>query len=319
MIRGLRVGFASWAVLSGGVHGQALRPNPGRIAVWTKALRDKQPDNPYALVYRSGNAHLIFVAAQHENAVHSATFRLIDEAFRLWPVRSVIVEGTSSALGANPPELMAIAKRSRPNADFDPDAETGPAIRNAVKTGARVYGGEADDLSVRDLSRRAEIADVDLLGYYVLRVIPQWTRDRSISRPDDPQLEKLIDKQLHRSEAELGLRADVMPDFHSFAAWYRRTNGKQLSAGVEQEESGPLADGPWPTNRIAAAVSRVRDAHLISQIANRLNKDGSVLVVFGASHAMIDKPALDGMLGRPCYVGFDMRLAAKSCSPAFKR
>lgn len=309
------VAFGLCFALSVAAHSRGLTSRPDLIAHWTKALRDAQPDDPYAIVYHSRGLHLIFAAVQHENAVNSPTFRLIDQSFRLWPVRSVIVEGTPSALGSNPPELVAIASRSRPDPALDPDGETGPAVRNALKIGAQLYGGEPSDLAVRDLVRRAGVADLDLIGYYVLRVIPQWTRDGSIARPDDPRLEQLVHKQLRRSRAELGLPADLMPDFRSFADWYQRTNGKLLSAGVDQEESGPLADGPWPTNRIGAAVSRARDAHLVAQIADRLNKDRSVLVVFGGSHALIDKPALHAMLGRPCYVGPDMTIAAKRCLP----
>jgi hypothetical protein len=296
-----------------------LRPDVDRIAPWTKALRDQQPEDSYVLVYKSRQVRLIFVAAQHENAVNSATFRLIDRAFTLWPIRSVIVEGSSTALGPDPPELMAIATRSHPNPALDPDGETGPAVRNAIKLGARVYGGEADDLAVRDFARRAAIADVDLLGYYVLRVIPQWMRDGSIAGPQDPKLNRLVDKQIARSAAELGIPPSVMPEFGDFASWYERTNGKPLSAGVNQEEAGPLVDGSWPTNRIGAALSRARDAHLLKQIAVRLENDRSVLVVFGGSHAIIDKPALDAMLGRPCYVGSDMAAAAKTCAVGRKR
>jgi len=34
-----------------------------------------------------------------------------------------------------------------------------------------------------------------------------------------------------------------------------------------------------------------------------LNAGETLLVVFGRSHLMIQRPALDAMLGRPCYVG----------------
>ena len=308
-------------LMSGCVRAGAapLRPDTARLAPWTRALRDQQPDGPYVLVYKSGQMRLIFVAAQHENAVNSATFRLIGRAFTLWPVRSVIVEGSSAALGPNPPELMAIATRSHPNSALDADGETGPAVRNAIKVGAPVYGGEADDLAVRDFARNSGIKDLDILGYYILRVIPQWIRDGSIAGPGDPRLIQLVNTQRARSAAELEIASTVMPGFADFESWYQRTNRKPVSAGVDQEEAGPLVDGPWPTNRIGAAVSRARDAFLVEQIADRLNKDGSVLVVFGASHAMIDKPALNSMLGRPCYAGSDMTAAAKTCAARRKR
>jgi hypothetical protein len=296
------------------MSGTHLGVDPGRLAPWTRALRDQQPEHPYVIVYNNRRTRLVFVAAQHENSVDSETFRLIDRSFTLWPVQSVIVEGSSAALGPQPAELIAITRRPPPSSGMDPDGETGPAVRNAIKLGARIYGGEADDLAIRASARKAGIADLDLLGYYVLRVIPQWLRDGSVTGPTDPALSQLVSTQISRSASELGITPNIMPTFADFALWYQRTNGKRLSEGIDQEEAGPLADGPWPTNRIGAAVSRRSDTHLVWQIADRLKKDRSVLVVFGGSHAMIDKPALDAMLGQPCYVGRDIDAARRECT-----
>jgi hypothetical protein len=292
-----------------------LHAQVDRVLPWTTDLRDRQPDRPRAMIYNRAGRRLIFVAVEHGNTTGSATFDLIDKSLRLWPIRSIIIEGTSASLGADPPELRTIANKRSPGA-YDPDGETGPAARTARAIGARLYGGEADDLAVRAAVRRAGISDVDLLGFFVLRVIPQWARDRSISAPDDSRLERLVDDELGRSRAALALPSSSMPDFEAFSDWYQRMNGKPLKNGVEQEEAGPLADGRWATNRVGAAVSRARDEHLLRQIAERLNKDGSIAVVFGGSHAVIVKPALDTMLGPPCYVGEDMLAAAGRCSRA---
>ena len=81
------------------------------------------------------------------------------------------------------------------------------------------------------------------------------------------------------------------------------------------EEIGPLADGPYGTNRAAYAVSRARYALLLRVIADRLDRGDAVVVVYGASHLPILRPALDAMLGTPCYVGADVE-AARACRPS---
>jgi hypothetical protein len=43
-----------------------------------------------------------------------------------------------------------------------------------------------------------------------------------------------------------------------------------------------------------------------------LNAGETLLVVFGASHLMIHRPALDAMLGSPCYTGSELSSAAAS-------
>jgi hypothetical protein len=60
-------------------------------------------------------------------------------------------------------------------------------------------------------------------------------------------------------------------------------------------------------------VSRARDAWLHDLVVAHLNAGETVLVVFGGSHLVIHRPALDGVLGPPCYVGAALERAAASC------
>ena len=137
-------------------------------------------------------------------------------------------------------------------------------------------------------------------------------RERQIASVDDVRVPALIDAELARNRERLGLSATILPGFESWSEWYARTNGKLFGAKFEPEETGPLADGRYGSNRIAAAISRSRDAFLLDTIAERLNAGETLLVVFGRSHLMIQRPALDAMLGPPCYVGSDLSLAGAS-------
>ena len=105
----------------------------------------------------------------------------------------------------------------------------------------------------------------------------------------------------------------MLPGFPEWAAWYQALNGRPIGAGFTTEEAGPLADGRFGTNRIAAAISRARDAYLHELVIAHLNDRESVLVVFGGSHLMIHRPALDAVLGPPCYVGTALACAASTC------
>ena len=116
-----------------------------------------------------------------------------------------------------------------------------------------------------------------------------------------------------RNREALALPADILPDHRAWADWYRLRNGKPIGAEFITEEVGPLADGRFGTNRIAAAISRSRAAFLHELIVTRLAEDETLLVVFGASHLMIHRPALDYVLGRPCYFGDELRRAVTLC------
>ena len=173
-----------------------------------------------------------------------------------------------------------------------------------------MWGGEPDDSQIRDSLTSQGMSTEDVLGFYTLRTVPQWLREQKIASADDAHTHTLIDAELAHNRERLALPATILPSYAAWAEWYERTNGKAFGTTFELEEGGPLADGRYGSNRIAAAISRSRDAFLLDAIAERLNAGESVLVVFGASHLMILRPALDAMLGQPCYVGSELRVAA---------
>ena len=98
--------------------------------------------------------------------------------------------------------------------------------------------------------------------------------------------------------------------FAQWSAWYQALNHRPIGAAFITEEAGPLADGRFATNRIASAA---RDTYLHELIITHLNASETFMVVFGGSHLMIHRPALDAVLGRPCYVGTALVSAAAVC------
>jgi hypothetical protein len=291
-----------------------LRPASDRLQPWTMALRDRQPEDGFAAVYRAGEARLVFVAAVHGNTVDSLTFRIIREAYAKFAFDTVIAEGFETSRGDNPPRLFQYAEESGPDSEgFVEGGETVPTVLGARDEGATLWGGEPDDLDVKARILAEGFPAEDLLGFYVLRNIPQWIGERKIDHAGDPRLEALATAELARERAALQLAPTVLPGYADWLAWYRASNGKALDASFVTEEVGPLADGRFGTNRIAYALSRARDGYLHELVVKHLAEGESVLVVYGASHLTIQRPALDAVLGRPCYVGSDMGRAAADC------
>jgi hypothetical protein len=291
-----------------------LQPVPDRLQPWTTTLRDQQPGEAYAAVYRIGRKWLVFLAADHANRDDSPTFRLIRGAFAAFAIDTVIAEGFPTSRGANPARLFQYASENGPRSDgFVEGGETVPTVLGARREGATLWGGDADDVDVKARILAEDFLPEDLLGFYVLRNIPQWIGERRIENAGDPRLQALVAAALDRNRAALQLPPDILPNFAEWASWYQARNHKPLGADFMTEEVGPLADGRFGTNRIAFAISRARDAYLHSLVIAHLNARESVLVVFGGSHLMIHRPALDVVLGAPCYVGTDMERAARAC------
>jgi hypothetical protein len=154
----------------------------------------------------------------------------------------------------------------------------------------------------------------DILGFYTLRSVPQWAREQKISNAGDLRVKDLVTQELVHNRERLSLPASVLPTYQQWAQWYTQANGKPFGATFELAEVGPLADGPYKTNRIAETISRARDEFLLRQIAALLNAGHNVMVVFGESHLMILQPALEHMLGKPCYIGAALVAAPNHCA-----
>ena len=289
-----------------------LAPATSRLAPWTTQLRDQQPEDATAAVYRRGQALLIFVGAVHENQTNSATFQMIRDAYAGFHIDVVIAEGYPTTKGPNPPRLMEYAEEEV-RSGFQEGGESVPTIAGAIKEGAQVWGGEPDDTDITSRVMAEGFSPADLLGYYALRVVPQWIREGKINDAGDPRLRALVDLELRRGRSALKLETAVLPNFNSWASWYQSLNGKPIGADFTTEEVGPLQDGSFGSNMIAAAVSRARDAFLHELIIKHLQEGKAVLVVFGGSHLAIQRPAFDAVLGRPCYAGGNLDEAPVRC------
>ena len=289
------------------------KPHPAAMAPWTAELRDAQPEEAFAAIYVWRGRTLTFIAAHHENQVDSPSFRLIDTAYAAMRIDTLILEGFPYSRGPNAERTLSWY-HSQTNVDgFVEGGETVPAMRGAIAQGAKIWGGEADDSEIRDRVLAAGFPREDLLGFYTLRSIPQWQRERRIDGGGDPRVATLLDAELARNRANLGFAAEVLPDREAWMRWYARTNGKPLDASFTVEEAGPRADGRFRSNLIAAEIGRARDSFLVERVAAHLTAGEDVMVVFGASHLMILRPALDRMLGKPCYVGDALQSAPARC------
>ena len=292
----------------------SLIARPDKLRPWTTRLRNQQPEEAFAVVYRSGRHHLIFVGAVHANEARSLTFQIIRDAFSSFRLDAVIAEGFPTARGPNPQSIFKYVSENAPDKDgFVEAGELVPTVLGAREEPATLWGGEAQDTDVKLRVLAQGLSVEDLLGFYVLRNIPQWIREKQIASAGDPALRSLVDRALVQNREKLQLQPDVLPGFGQWSAWYKSRNGKPIGVSFATEEVGPLADGKFRTNAIAYAVSRVRGAYLHELVVDHLNKKESVLVVFGGSHLMIQRPAFDAVLGAPCYVGTDLQRAAVSC------
>src|SRR5687768_3305105 len=166
-----------------------LRPATEKLEPWTTSLRERQPEDAFAVVFKRGRQRLVFVAAKHANRDDSLTFRLIREAYTAFDFDTVIAEGFPTSRGANAKSIFDYAEKTGAGPDgFVEGGETVPTVVGARQEKAELWGGEPDDLDVKAHVIAEGVSGTDLLGLYVLRNIPQWIGERKIAHAGDPRL-----------------------------------------------------------------------------------------------------------------------------------
>ena len=163
-----------------------------KLAVWTQALADSQPDGPELLVFQRGDRRLVFIGVQHDSDPSSRTHRLIDSTFLTFKPNVVIVEGAPTSWGYNPRRLLEVGSQQPDAQGLLPEGETVPTVRGAFASGSLIIGGEPSDADVRRIVASAGVSDEDLLGYYVMRVVPQWLSQREFDDLDSARATDLI-------------------------------------------------------------------------------------------------------------------------------
>ncbi len=294
---------------------QGVEPRVNALVPFTKALRDRQPADAVAAVYRVGDHHLVWLGAKHATRTESLTFRLIADAYREFEFDTVIVEGCPTSWGLNPERLIDYARAGASDVKdgFQKRGETVPAVLGALEEGADLICGEPEDKDLKIRVFQEGITPEDLLGFYTLRSIPQWIREQQIQDAADPAIDELLAKEIQKNRERLGIGSAIFPTPNEWRAWYRKINGKPLGADFTTEEAGPRADGQFGSNRIGAAISRARAVYLHQLVISHLGAGETVLVLFGASHLMIHRSALDAALGAACYVGDALEKGIERC------
>lgn len=257
---------------------------------------------PVIATYKGCGRTLTYVAAEHSNDLKSPTFTLVKRAFDRAKPKALVLEGFPSQWGENPKPLV---EHSKSVANTPGDAEPYFSIRLALNANVKFIGGEPNDSDILAAVKSQGWSADDLFALYVLRQIEQWKRSQEIGAHTDPKLRDSIAQY-----AVIFARDAVVPPsefaavstLEGFKSWYKRVNGVDFETGYRPEDAWPPSDSSnRKSNAMTAAISDVRDRHILSVIDASLKANGEVMVVYGASHHDIQAPALEASYGAAKY------------------
>lgn len=224
---------------------------------------------PYVLELNAGGGSLLYFGSRHTTDPENPQ---VDSIVTLWQ-------------GFGPTVVLA---------------ETRKARRGSMDAGIRVFGESAVPVS---LARESGIPIYTLeppLETEIAPLLEQWSRERlllfyimrsytarPVSRRSDGQARELV-----RERGKWPGLEGAIPSLAVLDSIWR----------VEFPEGPAWRDLPWqatwPTgseswlNQVSASVNRVRDQYMVALIAELLRRGERVFAVVGASHVVMQEPAL---------------------------
>lgn len=250
-------------------------------------------EQPYIYEISQGEKKLVYFGAYHAYDPADPMLADIKKRFEELQPNVVVVEGMEK-LAQLPPEAMDRVRLASWEDAARKGGEAGFALKLAVEAGIDVVSPEPDD--------RAEIADLEAHGYtkeqifafHIYRSVAQYWR----------QVPDLSINEFLGPYVEMFKESVDWQDF-DFSLDHVEKIGKEIWGEAANLEDVDAANAridpvPWPgteerqtvINNVARRSSQFRDEQLVAAIRELAKKHERVLVVFGASHAYMQQPAL---------------------------
>lgn len=277
---------------SGGV-----RADISKIRPWTTDLEHAEPlPTPYVVDFELGSKALTFLAVDHSNEAASSSLRLVEGVMDSRRYSAVVLEGIPRSIGLNPAGFLSRAEKDGVNGFFR-EGERSVAVRMAAKKAVPFVGGEPDEELIKANVLLAGFSVDDLFFFYVLRQVPLWRKDGTLTRGG---FEEAYAEHAPLIGERLGYQEGREPGLEAFHKWYQARLGRPFRPrDVSQEMVAPFGAGELYTQRLSAVTTRVRDEHIVRVVEEMLNRYGRVLMVYESSHFPMQRLALESMLGKP--------------------
>jgi len=222
-------------------------------------------DPPYAAIFQKMEKTLVFVAARHVFTKEHPTLVLIARMMDASVPEILIQERTDSEMG-RPHELGEISF----------------AKHEAIKRGLKdIRGGEPEHGALEAALMAAGYTHEDFRFFHFARQISCAVRFGNANI---------------REMARKSLR-DI--PFSDFRDWFHVHIGRADRNSLGKTSPyAPIMDGTH-TQCIAATEGQVRDQNIFKTIRQALAKKNRVMVVYGASHFLTLRPALEALMGQP--------------------
>lgn len=278
------------------IHNEAVNA----LMTWEEYATREHP-TPYIFTLQQGDKKLVYIGADHSNDPSNPMFGQIEAEFDAAHPDVVFVEGVENLeeIKADSERLSAILEMLKGATEkemIEKYGESGFGLKLAADAGIDFYSPEPGLENEIALLLKQGFAREHIFAYYTYRQLYQYDR-QNVSVSLESYLESGILKDIQKVTQwkDFDYSVDALKKIGT-AIWGE--NGDVYKNIFTHERASPLPNDKvfvTEVTKIAQRVSKFRDEYMINEMGEVLKKYDRPFVIFGASHAYMQRPALESL------------------------
>ncbi|TPW20659.1 MAG: hypothetical protein FD126_1444 [Elusimicrobia bacterium] len=245
--------------------GKRYVPDQGLVD-WGADLEVKEEFRfPFAAKYDDGTKRLTYVAGNH-TAGMGPNLKTVKAIFDDLKPQAVLVEGfrTKGDFSYREYDVEDFAADG-----FKTASEAGFAVWLAAGKKLPARGGEPEDAGTLAHVVKLGFTARDLLGFFVVRMVPSWRRDGEV--PDESGFRAKAVENIERDRRKLRIKARF--GYDDLLRWYSAQGAEVPIREARYQDMGPESGADATRlQKLAFAVDQARQARFQKQLENLLNR-----------------------------------------------
>ncbi|MCR4280601.1 MAG: hypothetical protein NUV82_04235 [Candidatus Komeilibacteria bacterium] len=257
-----------------------------------KEYATRQHETPYVFALKGAGKELRYFGAPHERDPKNPLFQEIETAFKEARPDIIFVEGINVQEDLD--RFNEQVRNATPEMVIERLGESGFILKLGLEKGIEWRSPEPTDEELYNFLLTQGFSKDQIFAWDVFQILPQYQR----------QVNKLSFKEYIAGFIDRFQQATGWEGFDYSYEHAIRLGEQILGQSIDVEDEPTAQDFidpiPWEEkkdkqtvlNRIGEASSLFRDRQIVSEIADALTTHKRIFIVYGASHAVMQEPAL---------------------------
>ena len=236
-----------------------------------------------------------YLAATHANSIASPTFKTIKHTVNTSTPELIVLEGFSNNNNDLSPKWFLNRVGRCKKSEFKKCGEPTYAAMIAHENGIPFVGGEPSDIEIYHDLKHYGYQEIDILGFYLLRQIPQLKR---LGKLKTNGFQSQGESLLANFASDFNFKSS--PSFATFLRWYNshRLGDKEYLDFTTMDVAPSDYDGASYFQKMSARIGVTRERFINTVLNDALKNYSNILIIYGAGHLVKSRKVYEKAFGQ---------------------